>query len=422
MQGGAQVRLVFAGEILPGHQADEVKRRFGEKFKLEGARLAAMFSGERTVLKRSLSYDDAISYMAQLQKYGVRVHMEPLDAPPAPAPVATAVRAVVPPQAAVAPAPLAIAEEQITCPNCGETQSMRVLCRSCATDMPRGIAARKEDEDRARAERLEAARARRGLPPSGSAHAPQHDEDAPPLMGFGLSGRVSRLTYINSILVSWIALLWLGMMALTRPGVFTVLLFLVGLVVISLWSLRVTVLRLHDFNASGWWSSMFLVPYIGQAVSVALLFIPGSRDDNDHGGLPRPGSKLVAGVLVLVFVLSVAASWRPAVRAFTQMLQEDEETETFDGVSASGPAPSDRELSAHIESVTAIAGFRDEYWNQANHKAFAASDDGAWGHGAGQTSPRQAVTIALQRCEERRKPYTRSCHLLNVNGSWVVQR
>ncbi len=428
MESSAQVCLVFAGEVLPGFQADEVKQRFGEKFRVQGERLAAMFSGERTVLKRSLSYDDAVSYMAQLQKFGVRVHMEPVAAasprPSAPAPSASPA-----PSSAVAsglalaahaPPAQALAIEEIECPNCGERQPMRILCRSCTTDMPRGIAAKKEDAAIARAERLDAARARRGLRPAVA--SPHYDEDAPPLMGFGFIGRVSRLTYIDSTLVSWIALLWLGMAALTRPGVFTILLFLVGLLVVSLWSLRVTVLRLHDFNASGWWASMFIVPYIGQAVSVALLFIPGSRDDNEYGGLPRPGSKWVAGLLTLVFVLSMAASWRPAMRAFTALLNEDEETETFEGVSASGPAPSDRELSDHIETVGASIGFRDEYWNQLNHKAFAASDDGAWGYGAGQTTPRQAAVMAMSRCEEKRKPYTRACHLLNVNGQWVVQR
>jgi uncharacterized membrane protein YhaH (DUF805 family) len=430
MDSNAPMRLVFAGEVLPGFQADEVKRRFGEKFRVEGERLAAMFSGERTVLKRSLSYDDAVSYMAQLQKFGVRVHMERADAGPAmsatsPSPVAAAAQAVAPPPPAptVAPTALAIAEDEIVCPSCGERQRKQVFCRSCTTDMPRGIAARKEDEDRLRAERLDASRARRGLPAGGAAaYAAQHGEDAPPLIGFGLVGRISRLTYITAVLLTWIALLWLGMMALTRPGVLTITLFVLGLLFTTIWSIRVTVLRLHDFNASGWWASMFIVPYIGEAVSVALLFIPGSRDENEHGGLPRPGSKLLAGVLILVFVLSIAASWRPAMRALTQIMKDDDEVETFEGVSASGPAPSDRELSAYIESVTAIAGFRDEYWNLANHKAFAASDDGAWGYGAGQTTPRQAIVMAMSRCEENRKPYTRGCHLLNVNGSWVQQR
>ena len=420
MESSAQVRLVFAGEVLPGFTLDEVKRRFGEKFRLEGERLAAIFSGERTVLKRSLSYDDAVSYMAQLQKFGVRVHMEPIEVAPATVKPTIPVPPVIPPVPAIAALELAPAVEEITCPNCSERQPMRILCRSCATDMQRGLAAKKEDEDRARAERLEAARARRGLRPSASMAA-QHGEDAPPLMGFGTSGRVSRLTYVTAILLTWIALLWLGMSALTRPGVFTIVFFVLGLIVTTVWSIRVTVLRLHDFNASGWWASMFIVPYIGEAVSVALLFIPGSRDENDYGGLPRPGNKLLAGVLTLVFVLSIAASWRPAMRAFTQMLNETEETETFEGVSASGPAPSDRELSAHIETAGAITGFRDEYWNLSNHKAFAASDDGAWGYGAGQTTPRQAVTMAMSRCEEKRKPYTRGCHLLNVNGQWVVQ-
>lgn len=433
MQGSAQVRLVFNGEILPGFQADEVMRRFGEKFKVEGARLAAMFSGEPTVLKRSLAYDDAVSYLAQLQKYGLRVRMEPLDAPPAAQPPAPPAAAPAPlslrPLAAAAGASaipatpaLALAEEQITCPNCGETQSMRMLCRSCATDMPRGIAAKKEDADRQRAERLEAARARRGLPPGGVQLA-SHDEDAPGLLGFGFEGRLSRLSYISAAVLTWTALVWLGTMMLTRPSLFTGVLFVAGLIVTLFWSLRVSVLRLHDFNASGWWAVMAIVPYIGEALSLALIFIPGSRDDNDHGGLPRPGSKLMAGILVLVFVLSVAAVWRPVTRAMTEMLTEDDEqTETFEGVNASGPAPSNGELAAHIRHSSAIAGFRDEYWNLGDHKAFAASEDGAWGVSGGEGSPRQAASTALSRCDERRKAYTRPCRLLSINGMWLKER
>ena len=83
-----QVRLVFAGEVLEGFAVDEVRRRFGELFKLEGERLAAMFSGQRTVLKREMARDDAERYVARLLKLGMRVRVEALDAPPAARPVA----------------------------------------------------------------------------------------------------------------------------------------------------------------------------------------------------------------------------------------------------------------------------------------------------------------------------------------------
>jgi hypothetical protein len=148
-----------------------VKRRFGEAFKVQGERLAAMFSGERTVLKRALSREDAVRYVMQLQKMGVRVHVESLKSArlcrfvpvstPSPATPAAAVLPAAA-QAAIASAPAAAAEEEIVCPNCGTRQSKRVFCKECTTDMPRGIAAKKEDADRAREERLEEARLRRG--------------------------------------------------------------------------------------------------------------------------------------------------------------------------------------------------------------------------------------------------------------------
>ena len=214
----AEVRLVFAGEILAGFQADEVKRRFGEAFKVQGERLAAMFSGERTVLKRALSREDAVRYVMQLQKMGVRVHVESLKAPAPssspPMPAAAKPASVQPlqsmalqPTVAAAPA-AAAAEEEIVCPNCGTRQSKRVFCKECTTDMPRGIAAKKEDADRAREERLEEARLRRGG--SASRYAPPSSAggevysgalvEAPPIIGLSFEGRMGRITYLLSLI------------------------------------------------------------------------------------------------------------------------------------------------------------------------------------------------------------------------------
>lgn len=39
MDKGVEVSLVFSGDILDGFQPDEVKRRFGETFKMQGPQL-----------------------------------------------------------------------------------------------------------------------------------------------------------------------------------------------------------------------------------------------------------------------------------------------------------------------------------------------------------------------------------------------
>ncbi len=428
MQGVAEVRLVFAGEVLEGFQVEEVRHRFGEAFKLAEPQLIAMFSGERTVLKRAISVADAARYVAQLQKLGARVHIEELAVPPLASPAVAAVPVPVSPVPLVQPvvpalAVLAPIEEEIVCPTCGERQSKRILCRSCATDMPRGIAAKKEDEDRERAERLEEARARRGFrPPASDVGFARGAEDAPGLLGIGFEGRMGRINYLASGLVFMVVLLLaalgVALWMVAQPNVFAIVVAAVALIALLVWSVRNTVLRLHDVNLSGWWALVSLVPYLGPVASLVLMFVPGSRDENDHGGLPRRGSPLAVGVGLLVLVIVLVSTGRATVDAM-QRWSDEEASEDDDAKSSRTPGPPDELLRQLLRSPAAVEGFKNEYWNQPDHKAFAASEDGAWGFGAGHASQREAVTKAMAQCEQNRKPYTQECDLVNVDGAWA---
>ena len=64
---------------------------------------------------------------------------------------------------------------EMNCPKCGEQQPQRNLCRACAIDMPRFIAARQAEEEAARASRLAKPAARQsasGKPPEIASHDP----------------------------------------------------------------------------------------------------------------------------------------------------------------------------------------------------------------------------------------------------------
>jgi len=434
----AEVRLVFAGEILGGFQADEVKRRFGEAFKVQGERLAAMFSGERTVLKRSLSREDAVRYVMQLQNMGVRVHVESLKTPasaaasapastPSPAMPAAAVLPAAA-QPAVASVPVAATEEEIVCPNCGTRQSKRVFCKECTTDMPRGIAAKKEDADRAREERLEEARLRRGG--SASRYAPPSSAggevysgatvEAPPIIGLGFEGRMGRVTYLNAGLLAWVGLAMIGICAaVLLPMSRSWLMFIplaVAFVLFFIWAIRVTVLRLHDMNRNGWWVLVTLIPYLGWVASLVLMFMPGTSEDNDYGEKPKQGSTAVAiAILVVVIVAGVVAT----TFATSMIKRGSRGQEAAERIEARSEAA--EHVAEYLESPAAQEAFAT-YAREPNSKAFAASDDGAFGWRSGQGSPRQAAVAAMVACEEHRKPYTKECELVNVNGLWADQR
>lgn len=125
--------IVFRGDILPGHQLAEVRQRMAQLFKLDDARLAAVFSGKPVVLKKDCDLATAEKMKAVLNKAGADVEIKsgsPTTAPfappsppkPAATPVATprpAPAAAVPPppsRPAVAPAAAAPAPPPATAP------------------------------------------------------------------------------------------------------------------------------------------------------------------------------------------------------------------------------------------------------------------------------------------------------------------
>lgn len=54
-----------------------------------------------------------------------------------------------------------------------------------------------------------------------------------------------------------------------------------GVIAVSGWAAGSQ--RIRDFGQSGVWILLTLVPYIGIAFSLALMFIPSSQDENKYG-------------------------------------------------------------------------------------------------------------------------------------------
>lgn len=447
MDSQAQVRLVFAGEVLDGFAVDDVKRRFGEAFKLDDAKVAPMFSGGRTVLKRAIGRDDGERYVAKLRTLGMRVLVEPLEAPAAPAAVPTPVSApVAAPAASLAPvaaaaaaslppAPAPIAalpplEEEVVCPNCGERQSKRVLCRKCQTDIPRALASKQEELDRALAERQAAREAAR----SGGRYAPPKAElgveheggdelvEPPRILSLSFQGRMGRVSYLNSGLVAMVLMAAVGILAaVVLPLTRSVLLLVpmgVLFVAFMVWAIRLGALRLHDLNRSGWWVVILAIPYLGSVASLVMMLWPGTKGDNDYGAQPRMGNAMVAiASVVLSIVIGVAAF------TYADRFEKQAKAQTQERQASRDAAPSDAaKAQALLRSPAAVAAYEQHYAGEATHKAFAVSSSGAWGWVAGKSSQRDAIRQALARCEELRQPYTAECTVVNVNGGWADDR
>lgn len=424
MDGQAQVRLVFAGELLEGHSLDQVKRLFGEMFKLEGERLAAVFSGKRTVLKREIGREDGERYVARLNKLGMRVEVEPLDGlpdlKPLPAAAGTTQAEARKPEAAMPS--LVPMEEEIHCPNCGERQPKKfVLCRKCNSDIPRAIAAKKEEAEQARAERL-AARQQAGgrfAPPTAEVDGEPSGElvDPPPFASLSLEGRYGRATYINTWGVAMLAMMVAGVVSAVLTPLLGKLVFLpLGLAGIALviWGIRVNVLRLHDFNRSGWWLLLTLIPYVGVVVNIVLALWPGHAEENDYGPKPRRGNMVLAialTVLTFIGVGVIAAVALPAYQDYVKRAQrvaEQAQQRQADEMQS--------QAMPRLPKGAAEQVYRDEYLPASNDKAFAVSGAGAYGWSSGKTSVREAMSAALSDCDTRRDAYTGQCRIVSING------
>ncbi len=450
------VQLVFTGELLEGFERGEVARQLGQWLGLDDTKAAKLFTGARIVLKRSIEPEDAQRYVTRFAQAGARLHIEPIAAsaaqpagdaaarPPQPRPqadagaagaraqgmagapgVSNAANAPNPAIAALAPVATAapgtsVGDAEIVCPNCGERQPKRELCRACATNMPMGIAAKIEAEQAAREARKAAFDARRGVRPAAAAGSAATG-DVVPIWGFGFEGRMGRLTYATAGAMAMSPLFLLLTFALKKPSASRFALFGLAALVVGVLSVRWSILRLHDLDRSGWWSLTMGVPSLNAGVGLILSLWPGTKDDNDYGEVPAEGSWRLFGGSVLAAVIcagfSFSAGW-----SYMQAADSDK-TEPMSSEEGPGPGSADasppliRFPQAESDAVLAArAAFSGEYAQARGHKAFALSSSGAWGMKSGAASPEEAMVGALASCDAQRAPESSPCKTINLNG------
>ncbi len=69
--------------------------------------------------------------------------------------------------------------------------------------------------------------------------------------------------------------------------------------------LLIDIKRLHDFNCSGWFLLLNLIPVIGGIFDLFIFFMPGSKGNNRFGPAPGKASKLEN----LIALLSIPTSF-----------------------------------------------------------------------------------------------------------------
>lgn len=108
----ARYNLVFTGDLVPGSDITAVKQNLAKLFKLDAARVEAMFSGKPVTLKKDADQATAMKFRAVMKQAGAQCRMEPvgeieeIEAAPAPAAQAQPVAATAPARPAAEPEPV----------------------------------------------------------------------------------------------------------------------------------------------------------------------------------------------------------------------------------------------------------------------------------------------------------------------------
>ena len=298
-------QVVFSGDLCPGFEPADVRRAVQVRLRLNDAQLAGLFSGRRRVIKRGISDSVAQNWVDDFAALGAVLTIEPLPLGNALSP-----RSV----SAQGPASGPATRPGDAGPTTGSLP-LDLLRPPPATPVPPP----KPIDEAERLRRRAAFQARHGLDDADesdeallgstfdSDFVPADLAPLPTMFGTGWQGRMGRMraaTGSTWLMVSLGLALW---QLLRDPGLMTTLLAAVTTVAVLYWSLRLTVLRLHDLNLSGWLAALTLVPTLGQIVGLVLLLLPGTPTENNHGAAPpdEDWTQLLGATAVLLVVLGL---------------------------------------------------------------------------------------------------------------------
>ncbi|MBM3115936.1 DUF805 domain-containing protein [Jeongeupia naejangsanensis] len=318
------VRLVLTGELQPGVSLETAAGNLATLLKIDVDRAHQLLGAAPKIIKPSVSGREAGAYLTHLKRAGVVVRAEPLTPPAGEA----RQQAIVSDDLDIAslnvePVATPVIENGIACPACGRQQPPRTLCLGCGIDMPRFRAAQQTP---ASPPAVAAQDTHRNVTttPQLTGRVPDDELEflTPPLLGVFTDGRLGRMRYLAysmALLVVIVAAAILGSPLLVFLDGF-IYAFAAG----ALWlMLRLAILRLHDFDFSGWWCvSAVAIPGIAYAIdlrlgmllsgavllaSLGLCLVPGDTADNRFGLPAEPPTLLIHIGGVLCLLISVAS-------------------------------------------------------------------------------------------------------------------
>lgn len=139
-----------------------------------------------------------------------------------------------------------------------------------------------------------------------------------PVRLFSAAGRIGRARYIAYGFGLYLLSMLAGVVGARLFGEVGAVLATVAWVAMAVLGVMLTVQRCHDFNVTGWFALLIVVPL----ANLVFLFIPGTDGPNRFGAPTPPNS---VGVLVVAWLIPgiviagmIAAIALPAYEAYLQ--------------------------------------------------------------------------------------------------------
>lgn len=127
---------------------------------------------------------------------------------------------------------------------------------------------------------------------------------------FSFTGRIGRLRYLAyplGLTLLLIPLLIIAVLLGKLSSVFVLLIMYPAYAAVIVLNVGFMVRRLHDFDVSGWWALLMLVPLVNVILTLVLLFKAGNAGDNRFGAPPPPNSAwVIAGAWTYVGMIPLA--------------------------------------------------------------------------------------------------------------------
>jgi uncharacterized membrane protein YhaH (DUF805 family) len=166
------------------------------------------------------------------------------------------------------------------------------------------------------------------------------EDEIEPVQVFSASGRLGRVRYLGYLMGVYLVLtvlvgIFAGFAGFAmaargaagaRPGAGLIAVIVVVYVALFVALFILAIRRLHDFEASGWWSLLGLLPFVNLIFGLVLLFKPGTDGRNTYGGKTPPngvGVIILASLMPAFMVLGiVAAIALPAYTGYVKRAQQ----------------------------------------------------------------------------------------------------